>query len=299
MNFDFLINISPELKAKLLESLFIFAFLYSIKFISLKFIISKLSNSKARYHWTRAIIIFVNTVLFILVFRIWFEGVDSVTTYFGFLTAGLAFALKDPIANMAGSAFIIYKKPFVIGDRIQIGEFKGDVIDISLSQFTILEIGNWVDGDQFTGRVVHVPSGRIFIDDQVNYNQAFSHIWNELSLLITFESHWLKAKTILLDIIKSDEFKISALTESKLKEASLKFMLPLSKFEADVFTTVVKEKGICLTMRYLCPVSARRKTEVEIWEKVLNEFDKQSDIHFAYETRRVFNHTPAEYKELS
>lgn len=297
MYYDFFGSIDPALKAKLVQSLFVFAILYTLKFLSVRLIVSKIEDSKARYRWTRAFSIFINTVLLVLIFRVWFEGVDSIATYFGFLTAGLAFALKDPIANMAGSAFIIYKKPFEIGDRIQVGSVQGDVVDISLFQFSILEIGSWVDADQATGRIVHIPSGQVFIEDQVNYNQAFSHIWNEISVLITFESDWKKAKTLLLEILKSDKFKLGAVTEKKLREASLKFMLPIHKFEPEIYTSIVKEKGINLTLRYLCPVNARRKTEVGIWERVLESFSEHSDIQFAYPTRRVYSSQPIEASE--
>src|SRR5690606_34497682 len=126
-------------------------------------------------------------------------------------------------------------------------------------------------------RIVHVPSGQVFSQYQVNYNQAFSHIWNEMSVLITFESDWKKAKGLLLDIVRSDEFKISAMTEQKLREATLKFMLPFNKFEPDVFVSVSTERGVNLTIRYICSIATRRKTEVEIWERVLNEFDQHPD----------------------
>lgn len=301
MQFDIFesISISQTFKVKVIESILVFVVLYGIKLISLKVITARIDSSKGRYHSSRAVVILINTVLILLIARIWIEGVGSVATYFGFLTAGLAFALKDPIANIAGSGFIVYKKPFAIGDRIQIGSYKGDVVDINLFQFTLMEIGNWVDADQATGRTVHVPSGQIFLENQVNYSEVSSHIWNELSVLITFESAWEKAKAILLEILKSDDFKISDFTERKLREATLKFMLPMSKFEPEVFTTIVKEKGICLTMRYLCPVKQRRKSEVEIWERVLKSFLQNPDIQFSYETRRIFEHTPADYKETN
>ncbi|HAW79639.1 MAG TPA: mechanosensitive ion channel protein MscS, partial [Balneola sp.] len=68
--------------------------------------------------------------------------------YFGLLSAGLAIALKDPVTDLAAWMFIIWRKPFDVGDRIELGKSKGDVIDIRPFKFTILEIGNWVDADQ-------------------------------------------------------------------------------------------------------------------------------------------------------
>ncbi len=90
----------------------------------------------------------------VLIGRVWIDGFSSITTILGLFSAGVAIALKDIIANIAAWVFISLKAPFKPGDRIQIGAFCGDVIDISVFQFTILEIGNWVDGDQSTGETV-------------------------------------------------------------------------------------------------------------------------------------------------
>ena len=62
------------------------------------------------------------------------------------------------------------------------------MIDINFFKFTILEIGEWIDGDSNTGRVIHVPNGRHY-DDLANYGKGFKYIWNELKILATFESN--------------------------------------------------------------------------------------------------------------
>ena len=80
------------------------------------------------------------------------KGIASLTTFLGLASAGVAIAMHDTIANLAGWFFIISRKPFKVGDRIEIGEIAGDVIDIRIFQFSLVEIGNWVDAEQSTGR---------------------------------------------------------------------------------------------------------------------------------------------------
>ena len=63
--------------------------------------------------------------------------------------------------------------------------------------FTLMEIGNWVDADQSTGRVIHIPNGKVFKEVLANYSKGFQYIWNEIPVLVTFESNWKKAKEIL------------------------------------------------------------------------------------------------------
>ncbi len=102
-------------------------------------------------------------VMVISVGRIWWsEGFQSLATVFGLLSAGLAIALQDLIKDMAGWVFILTRTPFKVGDRIQVGDNAGDVVDIRLFQFTLNEIGNWVQADQSTGRVIHINNSVVF-----------------------------------------------------------------------------------------------------------------------------------------
>lgn len=283
-----LFNLDTDLKLKLAQSILVVAVFYLLKLITIKYFIKNLSNSKSRYRWQKAISIITNILVFIIILRLWFEGVDSLATYFGFLTAGLAIALKDLIANFAGSLFIVSRHPFDIGDRIQIGEHRGDVIDIRLFQFTLLEIGEWTNSDNTTGRVIHIPCGKVFTESQINYNQAFSHIWNELTMSITFESDWKAAKLILNEILQKPKFKENSLTPDQLRESSLKFMLPIESFDSKVLTYVV-ENGIRLIVRYLCEPKKRRRTEVELWEEIITAFQKAENVKFAYPTQRFYS----------
>lgn len=64
--------------------------------------------------------------------------------------------------NVAAWMFMIWGRPFVVGDRIQINDHIGDVIDVRIFQFSLLEVGHWSGAEQSTGRVIHVPNGSIF-----------------------------------------------------------------------------------------------------------------------------------------
>lgn len=285
--FEFIDIVDPSLRIKLLQSLFAFAVFYVFRFFSQKYFIKNLKSSENRYRWQRGMSITTNFVLFIFFLKIWFDAVGSLATYLGFLTAGLAIALKDLIANLAGSLFILSRHPFEIGDRIQMGVHRGDVIDIRLFQFSIMEIGEWTECDSTTGRIVHIPCGKIFSESLLNYHQATSHIWNEIKLRVTFESDWKKAKTILTNIVTAHQYQINSLTQNQLRESSLKFMIPIESFESKVFTNV-EDSGVRFTIRYLCEPKQRRKTEVELWEEILEAFNQEPSIKFGYPTQRFY-----------
>ena len=194
---------------------------------------------------------------------------------------------RSPLTNFAGWIFLLFRKPFVVGDRVQIGEHAGDVVDIRIFQFTLLEIGNWVDADQSTGRIIHIPNGKVFIVPQANYTSGFDYIWNEIPVRITFESDHLKAKSVLQEIIKDYAKTFSANAESEILEASKTYLIYYKNLTPIIYTTV-KDFGVMLTIRYLCNPRKRRSSEHEIWEEIITRFKHQPDIHFAYPTTRFY-----------
>jgi small-conductance mechanosensitive channel len=152
------IGISPANQSKILYSMLIIVVLSIIRFSILKIVWRITDDPKARYTWKRSVSFTIGFLTIILVSSVWIKAIGEFGAFLGLLTAGLAIALKDPLTNIAGWIFLLTRKPFSVGDRIQIGEHAGDVIDLRLFQFTLLEIGNWVDADQSTGRIIHIPN---------------------------------------------------------------------------------------------------------------------------------------------
>ena len=183
------LGLSPEVQLKIIASLIIALVLRIVYFLIIKVVRRRTENVRIRYSWRKTLGYIIIILGIFLIGRIWFTGFHSIATYLGLLSAGIAIALKDVVSNFAGWIFIISRRPFSAGDRIQIGEYCGDVIDIRIFQFTLLEIGNWVNADQSTGRIIHVPNGMVLSEMLANYSKGFHYIWNEIPITITFESN--------------------------------------------------------------------------------------------------------------
>tara|TARA_B110000263_G_scaffold143858_1_gene124809 strand:+ start:2562 stop:3407 length:846 start_codon:yes stop_codon:yes gene_type:complete len=279
---------------------FIASFVAIISFIILRKLFLKIlfrntSNALVRYRWQKISSYVINVLGLIIVGQIWFKGFESIATYLGLLSAGVAIALKDPLVNLTGWAFILSRAPFVVGDRVQIGEHSGDVIDINFFKFTLMEIGHWGDGEQASGRIIHIPNGKVFIDILANYSKGFKYIWNEVPVLLTFESDWKKAKKILEKISNKHTANISKVAAKNFKEVSKLYMVYQPDFDPQIYTKV-EASGVLLTIRYLCNPRKRRVTSQFIWEDILNEFEKDINIDFAYPTTRFFD-TKTEFEK--
>ena len=282
------IGITGSTQNGILASIFIILFLSLLRLLILKLVWRNTQDIKVRYQWNRTLSFIIPFTGILLVGTVWVPAFKQFGAFLGLITAGLAIALKDPITNLAGWLFILFRKPFVLGDRVQVGKHTGDIIDIRLFQFTMLEIGNWVEADQSTGRIIHLPNGKVFLEPQANYSTGFEYIWNEIKVLITFESNWTKTKSILEEIINKHTKDIDIKAKKEILEASKNYMIYYKNLTPIIYTSV-KESGVQLTIRYLCNPRRRRGSENEIWEIILIQFDAHEDINFAYPTTRFYN----------
>lgn len=283
------LGISRVTENRIVYTLAVVLALWAIQRVVLGLVWRRTHNIRLRYRWQKATTYVTTPIGLLIVGRIWFPGgIGSLLTYLSIVSAGIAIALKDIFLNMAGWIFIIWRRPFVVGDRIQIGDHAGDVIDVRVFHFTLNEIGNWVDADQSTGRIIHVPNGKVITDVIANYSEGFQYIWHEIPVLVTFESDWAKAKQLLLEIVRRDSEEIVKAAEQSVKESSRKFMIFYTNLTPTVYTSV-SEDGVLLTIRYLCEPRKRRVTEQLIWEDILHEFVKHDDIDIAYRTTRSFH----------
>lgn len=271
--------------SKVITTVLIIFSLWLLNLIIASIIEKRVSELKARYTWRKTVSYIIVFIGIFLVSRVWFEGIKSLATFLGLLSAGLAIALKDLVANLAGWVFIVWRRPFEVGNRIQVGETSGDVIDLRPFQFTLLEIGNWVKADQSTGRIVHIPNNKVFTEPIVNYDKGFQYIWNEIPVMVTFESDWQKTKKILQGIADRNAMNLTKNAEEQIKNAAKKFLIFYSKLTPIVYTSV-EDSGVLLTIRYLTDIRKRRGSAQAMWEEILIEFSKHNDIDLAYPTQR-------------
>jgi small-conductance mechanosensitive channel len=282
------LGLSPQIIERLILTLFAWLIFFLLRF-TISFIIDHRAEDIARKYLLRKSFNYIlGFTIIILTLIIWFGNVTGWAAYLGILSAGLAIALQDPVTNIAGWIFITVRKPFVVGDRIQIGDHRGDVIDMRLFQFTLIEIGNWVDADQSTGRIIHIPNGWVFKQSTANYTRGFNFIWNELAITVTFESNWEKAKKILSEIVTKHSLLKTQEAQDQVRKAARKYLIYFEYLTPIVWTSVA-DNGVTLTMRYICDPRTRRSSEAVLWEEVLQAFGSAEDIDFAYPTTRFYN----------
>jgi small-conductance mechanosensitive channel len=251
-----------------------------------------INDVRRAFHTRRIINYGVGFFLIVLLLWTWVTGLreSGIGTFLGLLAAGLAVALSDLLANLAGWVFISIRRPYVVGDRVQIDGHLGDVVDIRLFQTFLLECGGWVDADQSTGRLIMVPNGAVFKQPTANNTRGFEYLWDEISVLVTFESDWRRTKELLTGIANEFAQPLSQGAQAQLRRAASKHMIFFRNLTPIVYTSV-KDCGVQLSIRYLTPARQRRSSAERIWEAILDAFAKEPSIDLAYPTvRRYVNY---------
>ena len=284
INFQLLDAILVKVALTLIALFLLWASHYSISFV-----FKKIMKARDKNYLFLKVSRYLHFIIAIVVIgQFWFKGIQSLGTFLGLFTAGVAIALKDVVTNFAGWLYLLWQAPFKIGHRIQINDHQGDVIDIGVFKFTLLEIGNWVDANQSTGRMIRIPNADIFNLPIANYSKGFNYIWYEIPVIVTFESDWKKAKNELHNIISAycktyeDQLKL------ELRQAQQEYPINYTYITPTIYTSCL-DHGISLTMRYLVPTRRIRQSNHDLWEQILDLIEVHKDIELAYPTQRHIN----------
>ncbi|MGL6173834.1 MAG: mechanosensitive ion channel family protein [Cellulosilyticaceae bacterium] len=227
---------------------------------------------------TKKLVTSIYIVVYLFGLLLIWQDSSSFMAFLGLFTGGLAIAMKEFIMNMAGGLYVLWAKPFVIGDRIQIGEQSGDVIDVSLLQFSILEVGKRIQGEQSTGRIINIPNMQVFSLPLANYEKGFKYIWNELVIPLSGESDWELAKSLIYPIAISQSEEIIEKAKVEIEQAGKKYMIYYANLTPIIYTQV-KDNKINLVLRYLCEPRQARVSEHILWEEILKIISHQENIH--------------------
>lgn len=222
------------------------------------------------------------------IFAIWTDQNTSLGTYLGILSAGVAIALADVLENLAGWAFIVVRRPFKVGDRIEIEGRSGDVVDVRVFRFTMLEIGGWVDADQSTGRLIHVPNGKVFSEQLTNFTEGFPYIWDEIGVLVTFESDWRRAEEMVRAAMAEHAPNTTDGTVARaIREAAHHYLIRYTHLDPNVYIAV-KDSGVMVYGRYLVPARQRRHISDRLWRAILDSINGDETVDLAYPTIRAY-----------
>lgn len=275
------------LAGKTATFVFLLLAVFILRIALLKLVNRYVLRDNQKYFYNKIIKIGFWVIVILFLMFILMGRLESFMLLISFVGAGVAIALKDVITSFVAWFFIIGPNGFRVGDRIEMGDVKGDVIDIALFRTTLMEIGAWVGGEQSAGRIATFPNHLIFSSTLYNYTTGNEFIWNEISFLVTFESNWKKAEEIMLDIAREGSDRVIYKAARKMKGMSRKYMVRFGVLTPAVYIRIM-DSGVELTVRYLTDARMRRVSQNRISRDILDAINGAGDIDFAYPTIRYY-----------
>ncbi|MEP7098583.1 MAG: mechanosensitive ion channel domain-containing protein [Dokdonella sp.] len=221
----------------------------------------------------RKVVTFLGYIVTIAVVATMFsDRLGGFTVAFGVAGAGIAFALQEVIASVAGWMAVSVGRFYSPGDRVQLGGIRGDVIDVSILRTTLMEVGEWVASDLYTGRVVRVANSVVFKDPVFNYSADFPFLWDEITLPVKYGSDWKFARNMLRRIV--DEVLVGYAAEVKTSWLHMVQQYRLEEANVEPMITLrATDNWIEFTIRYVVDYRKRRWMKDHLYTRILEEVD--------------------------
>ena len=271
--------------------------LYFLFRIAFEVVVAKrIRESKTRYSFRKTVSILYLVVSVAIMLRIWVEDAHMLTVSYGLVGAGIAVALQDFFKNFAGGIVLFVTGIYRVGDRIEINSKYGDVIDIRMLYTTLMEMKEWVAGDQATGRLSIIPNGMVLSSTINNYTKDNNFIWDELAIPITYDSDWKEAVTKILGIVKEGTGKIADQAEKEISGLGEKYYLFKRTVQPEIFFTLT-DNWITFNIRYISDVRDRRTLQHTLSQTILTEIQNSENIKIASTTLDITSFPELEIKQ--
>lgn len=258
----------------ILKTLIFFIIFEIIKRILIR-IFKKIKDSKKEYIYTQKLKLFVTFLKLGIFILIWGKYLSGFITIISFISAGFTIALRDIILNFFAGVYIKIVKPFQVEDRIEINNYKGDVVNINTLNFELLEVDNKDFMGQSTGVITHVPNSTIFSHPLRNYDKAFKYIWNEITVNVPLEYNIEKVRKVLYRIVNKNDVieKVPDYVKQDIKNISTDYRIYYSQYKPIIYCKVIGDY-VEYTVRYLVDPRKARYVNSSIWKHILIAYQK-------------------------
>ncbi len=260
------------------------AIIWSIIHVFRRNFSARIKDTATRYK-TRKLVTFAGYFITVLLISIVYsDKLGGLTVALGVAGAGIAFALQEVIASVAGWLAVSFGGFYKIGDRVQLGGIKGDVIDIGVIRTTLMETGQWVDGDLYNGRIVRIANSFVFKEPVFNYSGDFPFLWDEIKIPVQYGSNYEKAKELFKTIAIDIAGDLTESSQEKWKGMISKYMVEDAQ-TAPMVTVFANDNWVEYTIRYVVDYKKRRITKDALFSKILTAVSETNgEIKFASAT---------------
>jgi small-conductance mechanosensitive channel len=249
----------------------------------------RFGQGDARYR-VRKFVVFSGYFAILLFLAMLFEDrLGRLSFAIGVIGAGVAVALQDVVASVAGAFSIGFSKLYAVGDRVQIGDTRGDVIDIGLLRTTLMETGNWVNLDVYNGRLVRIPNSTVLKVSVFNYSQGFRFVWDEIKVVLSVTSDCQLTREMLLRVAKASVGEYLVEAQTSWKYISENYRIENPALEPTV-SLAVNAGSLEFSLNYVVDYTSRTAMKTKLFTKIVEEVaNSQGRLQWASQTITLTN----------
>ncbi|MGD8717752.1 MAG: mechanosensitive ion channel [Candidatus Zixiibacteriota bacterium] len=231
-----------------------------------------IDDKDARYR-VRKLVTFVGYgAVALLVAAVFSDRLGGLAVVLGVAGAGVAFALQEVIASIAGWLAVSFGGFYSVGDRVQLGGIQGDVIDVGILRTTVMEMGSWISGDQYNGRVVRIANSFVFKEPVFNYSGDFPFLWDEIKIPVKYGSDYRLARKVLEDAAAAVVGDFVPHARAAWEGVVRKYRVEDARLEPMVLM-MANDNWVEFTLRYVVDFKKRRTAKDELFTRILDEFE--------------------------
>ena len=234
-----------------------------------------IKDNNNRYRTQKFVSYLSYFVLSMLIMVVYSSQLAGFTVFIGVAGAGIAFALQEVIASVAGFIVINFSNFYKVGDRVMLGGIKGDVVDIAVLRTSVMQVGDWVNGDLYNGKIVRIANSFIFKEPVFNYSGDFPFLWDEVTIPIRTDSDFKYAEEKFLEILNDVQGDFAIEAKKNWEKMTEKFMIENAQVNPMV-TMSFDENWITFTLRFVVDYKKRRGTKNLIFTKALDAINNSN-----------------------
>jgi len=264
-----------------------FAAIYFVfKVVLEEWAIKGIEEERGRYAFKKTVSAIYLFIFLLALVGIWITNLQALLVAYGLIAAGVAISLQDFFKNIAGGIILFLFRPYTIGDRIEINSKFGDVVDMGILYTTLMEMKEWVSGDQATGRITFIPNGHLLSQMVNNYTKDHEFIWDEIELPVTYDSNWQKAQKMILEIAIQETKDMAEAAERALARLKTKYYITKRDTQPVIFIKIT-DNWILFTLRYAVEARQRRAIHNKLSRIILEAIQKEKDVKISSATLSV------------
>lgn len=260
-----------------ISTIFVVTLLMLVRMMVLGIAYRSIDDKFVRLRYKRGVSYAVFFVGIFLLLPIWLPSIRNIATFLGIFGAGFLIVTRDLWVCIGGWAYIVIRRPYVIGDRIQFGTVTGDVIDIRLMETSIMEVTN-TEGGLTTGRIIYFPNSKIFTEIIATASRQFAHIFQELHVHLDGGANWEKAANLLEEIARN-EYKTALAAKEQLARESDEVDI-LAGYREPRVLTEMQAGQIVLHLQFMAPTGQVANMTDRIWRGFLKAAGQDTSIKF-------------------